>query len=107
MSSEALAQPAEGEPHTKSAASLEADPLVEALLYLAAYHGRALSREALLAGLPIVDDRLSVALFTRAARRAALEVEPVIRRLSEIPALRMPTKASPHQIDSQRTRFRT
>jgi ATP-binding cassette subfamily C protein LapB len=66
------------------------DPLADALLYLAAHHGRALSREALLAGLPILDDRLNVALFTRAAQRAGLEVEPVKRSLSEIPSLVLP-----------------
>jgi ATP-binding cassette subfamily C protein LapB len=66
------------------------DPLADALLYLAAHHGRALSREALLAGLPILDDRLSVALFTRAAQRAGLEVEPEKRSLSDIPSLVLP-----------------
>ena len=34
------------------------DPLADALLFLAAHHGRALSREALLAGLPVIDGRL-------------------------------------------------
>jgi ATP-binding cassette subfamily C protein LapB len=67
-----------------------ADPLADALLYLAAHHGRTLSREALLAGLPILDDRLNVALFTRAAQRAGLEVEPVKRPLSDIPSLVLP-----------------
>ncbi|MET0723907.1 MAG: hypothetical protein ABWY64_24200, partial [Tardiphaga sp.] len=36
-----------------------ADPLTDALLFLAAYHGRALSRTALLTGLPITDGKLS------------------------------------------------
>ncbi|HLJ00223.1 MAG TPA: type I secretion system permease/ATPase [Bradyrhizobium sp.] len=67
-----------------------ADPLADALLFLAAHHGRALSREALLAGLPILDDRLNVALFTRAAQRVGLEVEPVKRPLSDIPSLVLP-----------------
>jgi ATP-binding cassette subfamily C protein LapB len=92
LNSEALAQ-AEVEPERREPglASIEAaDPLANALLFLAAHHGRALSREALLAGLPILDDRLSVALFTRAAQRAGLEVEPVKRSLSDIPALVLP-----------------
>ena len=66
------------------------DPLSDALIYLAAHHGRALSRDALVAGLPILDGRLSVSLFDRAARRAGLEVEPVRRSLADIPALVLP-----------------
>jgi ATP-binding cassette subfamily C protein LapB len=66
------------------------DSLADALLYLAAHHGRALSREALLAGLPITDGRLSVQLFDRAALRAGLEVDPVKRALSDIPSLVLP-----------------
>jgi ATP-binding cassette, subfamily C, bacterial LapB len=66
------------------------DPLADALLFLAAHHGRALSRDALLAGLPILDGRLAVALFERAARRAGLEVEAVHRALADLPALVLP-----------------
>ncbi len=49
------------------------DPLTASLTYLAAHHGRAVSREALLGGLPITDGRLSVSLYDRAARRVGLE----------------------------------
>jgi ATP-binding cassette, subfamily C, bacterial LapB len=66
------------------------DPLADALLFLAAHHGRTLSRDALLAGLPILDGRLTVALFERAARRAGLEVEAVHRALADLPALVLP-----------------
>lgn len=66
------------------------DPLTDSLLYLAAHHGRAVSREALLGGLPITDGRLRVALYDRAARRAGLEAEAVKRTISEIPALVLP-----------------
>ncbi len=66
------------------------DPLADALLYLAAHHGRALSREALLGGLPIEDGRLNVALFERAAQRAGLETQPVKRDILDIPALVLP-----------------
>jgi ATP-binding cassette, subfamily C, bacterial LapB len=79
------APPPEPEPSPE-----RADPLSDALIFLAAHHGRALSREALVAGLPILDGRLSVPLFDRAARRAGLEVEPVKRALAEIPALVLP-----------------
>ena len=67
------------------------DPLADALLFLAAHHGRAISREALLAGLPILDGRLPPPLFERAALKAGLEAKTVRRRLSEIPALVLPT----------------
>jgi ATP-binding cassette subfamily C protein LapB len=66
------------------------DPLADALLDLAAHHGRAMSRAALLAGLPIVDGQLRVELVERAAQRAGLEVEPVRRALADIPALVLP-----------------
>ena len=66
------------------------DPLAASLTYLAAYHGRAVSREALLGGLPIVDGRLSVALYDRAARRAGLDTEAIKRDILDIPALVLP-----------------
>src|SRR4029079_739423 len=66
------------------------DPLSDALMYLAAHHGRALSRQALLTGLPITDGKLTVALFERAAQRAGLEVQAVKRPLTDITALVLP-----------------
>jgi ATP-binding cassette, subfamily C, bacterial LapB len=62
----------------------------DALLFLAAFHGRAITRDALLSGLPIEGDSLTVALFGRAALRAGLEVELVERALSEISAFVLP-----------------
>lgn len=66
------------------------DPLAEALIYLASYHGRDISREALIAGLPIVNGRLTATLVERAGIRAGLEIEPAKRALSDIPALVLP-----------------
>jgi ATP-binding cassette subfamily C protein LapB len=66
------------------------DPLAEALICLAAFHGRAISREALIAGLPIVSGRLTASLVERAGMRAGLEIEPVKRALADIPALVLP-----------------
>jgi ATP-binding cassette subfamily C protein LapB len=66
------------------------DTLSDALIFLAAFHGRAITREALLAGLPVENNRLSVKLFDRAARRAGLEAELVKRALADIPALVLP-----------------
>ncbi|WP_152033710.1 type I secretion system permease/ATPase [Bradyrhizobium sp. DOA9] len=59
-------------------------------MFLAAHHGRAVTRDALLGGLPIVDGRLTVSLFERAARRAGLESEAVQRDVLDIPPLVLP-----------------
>lgn len=78
------------EPNEHGPSTDQRDPLADALLYLAAYHGRAISREALLAGLPISNGRLTAALVERAGLRAGLEVEPTRRKLADIPALVLP-----------------
>jgi len=67
-----------------------ADPLSDSLMYLAAHHGRALSRSALLAGLPVERGTLGAALYERAAQRAGLEAQLVERPLQDIPALVLP-----------------
>src|SRR5258708_20351912 len=67
-----------------------ADRLSDSLLYLAAHHGRALSRSALLAGLPVERGVLTAALYERAAQRAGLEAQLSERRLEDIPALVLP-----------------
>lgn len=77
-------------PQVSEGQSLPGDPLSDALLFLAAHHGRALSRAALLAGLPIIDGKLSISLFERAAQRAGLESEPIKRALADIPPLVLP-----------------
>lgn len=66
------------------------DHLAEALLYLASFHGRPISRQALIAGLPIVGGRLTAALVERAGERAGLEIEPVQRAIGDIPSLVLP-----------------
>ncbi|QUS39182.1 type I secretion system permease/ATPase [Tardiphaga alba] len=86
----ATASRAANEPGEHDPVSDRRDPLADALLHLAAYHGRAISREALLAGLPIVNGRLTAALVERAGLRAGLEVEPTRRKLADIPALVLP-----------------
>jgi ATP-binding cassette subfamily C protein LapB len=80
--------PKQAEPAATGAA--RGDPLAGSLTWLAAHHGRAVSREALLGGLPILDGRLSVALYDRAARRAGLETEAVKRGIADIPAMVLP-----------------
>src|SRR6266704_1038787 len=68
----------------------EDDTLAASLTYLAAYHGRAVSPEALLGGLPILDGRLSVAVLSLTNRRAGLETEAIKRDILDIPALVLP-----------------
>lgn len=64
--------------------------MTDSLIFLAAHHGRAVTREALLGGLPILDGRLNVSLYERAARRAGLETEAVKRDVLDIPPLVLP-----------------
>lgn len=75
---------------TREPVENERDPLADALIYLASHHGRAISREALIAGLPIIDGRLSASLVERAGLRAGLEIQPAKRALADIPALVLP-----------------
>ncbi|ABD06947.1 ABC transporter related [Rhodopseudomonas palustris HaA2] len=73
-----------------SAPAPHPDPLSDSLLYLAAHHGRALSRSALLSGLPLERGVLTVGLYERAAQRAGLEAQLEERPLHDIPALVLP-----------------
>jgi ATP-binding cassette subfamily C protein LapB len=66
------------------------DPLLDALVYLARLHGRTASRTALVAGLPLVQNRLTVELFARAAERADLAASVVKRPLRKISDLLLP-----------------
>lgn len=66
------------------------DSMLAALLFIARHHGRDLSANALLAGLPLNEGRLGPALFARAAARADLVAEPFVRPLAEIPNLVLP-----------------
>lgn len=64
------------------------DALLECLLVVARAHGRTLTREAAVAGLPLEEQRLSPSLFGRAARRAGLASNIVKRPLTALnPAL--------------------
>ena len=76
----------ESQPHPQP----EHDSFSDALLFIAAHHGRAITRDALLSGLPIEHDQLTPNLFARAAIRAGLEVEATKRELADIPSLVLP-----------------
>jgi ATP-binding cassette, subfamily C, bacterial LapB len=66
------------------------DPLLDCLMQLAKLHGRSASRTGLSSGLPLVNNRLSVELFPRAADRAGLSARILHRPLEKIITLQLP-----------------
>jgi len=66
------------------------DPLTDCLLQLARLHGYSVTRTALRAGLPLVNNRLTVELFARAADRAGLSSRVLRRDLDSIIDLQLP-----------------
>jgi ATP-binding cassette subfamily C protein LapB len=66
------------------------DSLLDCLVMLTEIHGCPMSGEALKAGLPLVDNVLTPALFERAAGRANLSARLVKRNLREISPLTLP-----------------
>jgi len=66
------------------------DPLLDCLVQLARLHGRSASKTALVSGLPLVRNRLTVELFSRAADRAELASRVVKRPLNKIYSLQLP-----------------
>lgn len=68
----------------------DGDPLLACLLVLAKQYGSVHSAHALVAGLPLVDNRLTPDLFIRAAARANLQAVVVEREFSEISNVVLP-----------------
>ena len=66
------------------------DPLLDCLIQLTKLHGRPASRTALSAGLPLVRNRLTVELFSRAADRADLASRVLKKPLGKIAHLQLP-----------------
>ena len=66
------------------------DPLLTSLVILTKLYGQPASQETLKAGLPLVDNRLSLPLFNRAARRAGLSSRVLRRDLDQISNLITP-----------------
>src|SRR5437667_3125179 len=79
--------PAWDVPPTSDAAD---DPLLGCLLVLAKFFNNPVSADALTAGLPLVDHRLTPELFLRAASRAGLSAKLVKRSLNKISELVLP-----------------
>lgn len=67
-----------------------ADPLLGCLMMMVRHFGRSLSSSVLVSGLPLEDNRLTPALFLRAAERAGLSARLVSRHLDEIPRHALP-----------------
>ncbi len=66
------------------------DPLLDCLLQLTKLHGRPSTRTSLSSGLPLVYNRLTVELFSRAADRAGLSSRVLQRSLGKITNLQLP-----------------
>ena len=67
------------------------DPLLDSLMQVAKLHGRVVSRTSLRTGLPLVDGRLTIELFPRAASRAKLSSRLMRRPLAKMSSLELPT----------------
>lgn len=67
-----------------------ADPLLGCLMALTRHFGRSLSSSVLVSGLPLEDNRLTPALFLRAADRAGLTARFLPRALEAIPTHALP-----------------
>lgn len=66
------------------------DRLLDCLVALAKLHGLTVSRAGLIAGLPLVQNRITVELFSRAAERAGLSSRIVKIPLERITELQLP-----------------
>jgi len=66
------------------------DPLLDCLIQLTKLHGRPAARTGLISGLPLVMNRLTVELFTRAADRADLSTRVLKKNLNQISPLQLP-----------------
>ena len=66
------------------------DPLLDCLIQLTKLHGRPASRTGLSSGLPLVHNRLTVELFSRAAARADLASRILKKSLAKISYMQLP-----------------
>ena len=66
------------------------DPLLDCLIVLSRIYGRNVSKASLIAGLPLVQNRLTVKLFNRAANRADLSSRTIAKPLNDISSIHLP-----------------
>ncbi len=88
--SEVKAPESAGEWTIAEAADRHEDPLLDCLIQLTKIHGRPATKTGLSAGLPLVENRLTVDLFPRAASRAGLSSRVIRKPLVEITAVQLP-----------------
>jgi ATP-binding cassette subfamily C protein LapB len=69
---------------------IESDPLLGCLLIVARWHNLAASVNAVAAGLPLLDNRLTPTMFERAAQRVGLSARIAAQPLSKLDALHTP-----------------
>ena len=68
----------------------ESDPLLQSLVFLSRYHGEPRSGEAISAGLPLDDGRLTLSLLPRAAQRAGLSAKLVSQQPDRVADILLP-----------------
>ena len=66
------------------------DPLLDCLVILTKIYGRNISKASLSAGLPLIQNRLTVELFIRAASRADLAARTLEKPLEDIGSVQLP-----------------
>jgi ATP-binding cassette, subfamily C, bacterial LapB len=86
--SETLTKP--GEWHIQKDNDSYDDPLLDCLVCIAKLYDRPISRTVMRAGLPLVDNKLTVELVSRAARRAGLASRILKRPLQEMISVELP-----------------
>lgn len=76
--------------HSESLKQTPNDPLLACLIQMTHLKDTPCSETSLIAGLPLVDQRLTPELFVRAVNRAGLEAKVLKRSLYDIPSLVLP-----------------
>ena len=66
------------------------DPLADCLVHLSRLYNQPVSKTAVCAGLPLINNRLTAELFPRAAERAGLAAKVLKRPLTKISGLELP-----------------
>ena len=82
--------PGSSKPQAAELPHEKADSLLEGLLILCRFHGISTTKDALIAGLPVRDGRLSPALFRRAAMRVGLVSNVIKKPLTSLRSDAMP-----------------
>lgn len=79
-------------PSVEVKVEVEPDPLLECLMAIALHHDRPpVAEDKVLAGLPLVGDRLTPELFIKAAKRAGYSAKIVKRSLRQLHPVSLPT----------------